>query len=114
MLDGGCGEIEFLGEIKVILDNPSTRRRLLNCRLRGAPKIEQAPKTTEVRPLFHNRFQRFGIAFVGLMVASQAILLLWARKPYYQNWWGGLLFAPFGIAIGLGCILIAVIKKKNR
>lgn len=42
------------------------------------------------------------------MIAGSAFVHLLAGRPYYLNWWGGLLFAPIGLFIGVFLMIVAL------
>ena len=63
------------------------------------------------RPPFHTRFERFGVVFVGVMIFGEGVLALLRGASNYANWWGGPIFAPFAILIGLLALAIAVVRR---
>lgn len=52
--------------------------------------------------------QRAALAFAGLLVLCTAAGTLSAHRLHYANWWGGAVFAPFAVVIGLLALIIAV------
>jgi hypothetical protein len=59
------------------------------------------PKKTMYRVIF----MLAGLSFIGLGVGS-----IQHGNVTYYNSWGGLVFAPFAILVGVGFILAAIFK----
>jgi hypothetical protein len=60
------------------------------------------------RPLF-----RIIAALVGLAIAGRGFISLsWRGNLHYANWFGGLVFAPFAVLLGLALILSALFKPE--
>ncbi len=53
------------------------------------------------------------ITFAGFIVIFYAILSIFKGETSYSNYWGGSVFAPFAILIGLLVIYIAWFKSKS-
>jgi hypothetical protein len=54
-----------------------------------------------------NPMRRFAFMFLGSMFLGLGILTLLSGALHYQNWWGAPVFAPFAIAIGALCFVVA-------
>jgi hypothetical protein len=55
---------------------------------------------------------RILLAFVSLMILILGGSALLRGNLNYQNWWGGVVFAPFAILIGLAGLSIVVFAPK--
>jgi hypothetical protein len=56
------------------------------------------------------RLQRVIFAVIGLGIVAFGVGTLVNGYLHYQNWWGGLVFAPFAILIGTSALLIAAFR----
>jgi hypothetical protein len=57
------------------------------------------------KPFYRALFVLVGLVFIGFGLA-----VLWRGRVTYENWWGGLVFAPFAILFGLVFALGALFK----
>jgi hypothetical protein len=57
------------------------------------------------KPFYRALFMLVGLVFIGFGIAA-----LQRGSMTYQNWWGGLVFAPFAIIFGIIFILGAIFK----
>jgi hypothetical protein len=57
---------------------------------------------------------RFGIGFIGLMLLGFGVLTLLRSRLYYFNYWGGAVFAPFAVFIGVFVIVVAITQGPGR
>jgi hypothetical protein len=51
---------------------------------------------------------RIGLAFVGALVLCFGLGSLSRGGLLYANWWGGVVFAPFAVILGLIALGIAI------
>jgi hypothetical protein len=58
------------------------------------------------------RKARFTLASISLTILTLGAGTLVRGGLEYQNWWGGTVFAPFAILIGMGGLLIAMFAPK--
>jgi hypothetical protein len=65
-------------------------------------------KLREWKPIHRQFFAILGLMFIGL----GAFPLLQGRS-HYQNYWGGAVFAPFALFVGL-LFLIGVFARRKR
>jgi hypothetical protein len=54
----------------------------------------------------------FGI--VGLIITNLGVLTLLRGRLHYQNYWGGWVFAPFALVVGVLTISYAIRLRKER
>ena len=62
-------------------------------------------------------FIRFGLVLVALMgIGSGLITLILKDSLFYSNWWGGLVFAPLAVLVGIFFLYIVLFKfdKVNK
>ena len=48
------------------------------------------------------------VGFAGVLIVVCSVATIWVGKLHYRNYWGGAIFAPFGIIIGLLAVTVAV------
>jgi hypothetical protein len=72
--------------------------------------VKKAGKRT-VSPVVYKRKDRFGIALTGFMAFGFGVGTLLRGRILYQNWWGGAVYAPFAILVGLIALGIASYGK---
>jgi hypothetical protein len=53
------------------------------------------------------------LLFVGLSLILAGLQALCSGRLHYQNYWGGSVFAPFAIALGLAVLIMLVIKWRT-
>jgi uncharacterized membrane protein HdeD (DUF308 family) len=58
----------------------------------------------------HKPFYRALFSVFGLVIISAGVVSLRHGDSSYQNWWGGVVFAPLGIILGVLFILGAIFK----
>jgi hypothetical protein len=58
-------------------------------------------KKRDVKPMEWRPIHRFGFTLMGLLFIAMGTLPLLRGKTHYENYWGGPVFAPFAIFIGL-------------
>jgi hypothetical protein len=58
----------------------------------------------------HRPFYRALFVIIGTAMAARGIVLLHRVGMSYQNWWGGPVFAPFAIILGIIFIARAIFK----
>ena len=56
---------------------------------------------------------RAAIRFIGAIIFALGVLTLLSGRPYYFNYWGGAVFAPFALVIGGLLFLVALRKRKT-
>jgi hypothetical protein len=56
---------------------------------------------------------RIALIFVGLSILLAGVRALDAGRLHYQNYWGGLVFAPLAIAIGVAVLILVVVKCRT-
>jgi len=56
---------------------------------------------------------RGSLLFFGLSLILGGLGALDAGALHYQNYWGGLVFAPFAIAIGAAVLVLLVVKWRT-
>jgi hypothetical protein len=52
--------------------------------------------------------QQVILGFLGLMVLDWGVLTLLGGRLHYSNVWGGMMFAPFALLIGILVIVVAI------
>ena len=52
--------------------------------------------------------QQVVLGFVGLMILGWGVLTLLGGALHYSNVWGGMMFAPFALLIGILVVLVAI------
>lgn len=57
-----------------------------------------------------DRLARCGLLGAGLFLVIRGMLALLGGRASSQNYWGGLVFAPFGMVLGLLLAIIAVFR----
>jgi hypothetical protein len=55
-------------------------------------------------------FYRALFVLIGIAVIASGLKPLWRGDSSYENWWGGLAFAPFAIIFGIVLIVGAIFK----
>ena len=57
---------------------------------------------------------RSGLIIVSMMLICISMMVLIAQKDlFYSNWWGGLVFAPITLLIGISLLGIVIYKWKD-
>jgi fatty acid desaturase len=69
-------------------------------------------RKTVVEPM--KKKDRLRIAFTGAMLVCFGLGSLSRGRLLYANWWGGMVFAPFALAIGLMVLGIAVYGRMRK
>jgi hypothetical protein len=59
------------------------------------------------------RFARIGMAAAAIFLAVSASVNIFAGRLNYRNYWGGLVFAPYAVAIAAIALLIVVFRWKK-
>ena len=59
-----------------------------------------------------HRPQRAVVAGISCIFITLGAGTLFNHSIEYRNWWGGFVFAPFAILIGVGLLVIAVYRPK--
>ncbi len=59
----------------------------------------QVPSHLEAHRQKFSRKGRAALIFVGVLVLVVSVGSLWSRGLHYPNYWGGAVFAPFGIVV---------------
>ena len=57
-------------------------------------------------------FQRAVVAVISCVFITLGVGTLFNHAVQYRNWWGGVVFAPFAILIGVGMLVIAILRPK--
>ena len=57
--------------------------------------------------------RRIAFVFLGVLLLCFGVGNLAAGKLQYGNWWGGTVFAPFAVALGVLFIVVAVVPRKS-
>jgi hypothetical protein len=70
-------------------------------------------KKSHVKPMEWRPIHRFGFSLMGLMFIAMGERSLLRGRTHYENYWGGAVFAPFAIFIGL-LMLIAVFIRWRK
>ena len=63
------------------------------------------------------RFLLRSVRVLGLLLASYGALRIATGGPFYANWWGGTVFAPLVLAVGIALIVWApriVAQSRSR
>lgn len=60
------------------------------------------------------RKQHFAFAGFGLLILSIGVSTLGFGSLHYSNWWGGMVFAPFAILVGLAAIGVALVARRKQ
>jgi hypothetical protein len=59
-------------------------------------------------------FVRSGLALVALMIIGTGLIPLVLNKNlFYLNWWGGLIFAPLAVIVGIFFLYIVILKYEK-
>ena len=58
--------------------------------------------------------QRFGFALVACAILMLGLGAILRGGVEYKNWWGGIVFAPFGVFIGVMVLVIVFRSAKPR
>jgi hypothetical protein len=56
--------------------------------------------------------RRIGFGIISLLIVILGAGTLFQGHLQYSNWWGGIVFAPFAIIVGLSCLFIAAFRPK--
>jgi hypothetical protein len=64
-------------------------------------RITRTPK--RLKPV-----QQVVLGLLGLMVLGWGVLTLFGGRLHYSNVWGGMMFAPFALLIGILVIVMAI------
>jgi hypothetical protein len=56
---------------------------------------------------------RWSLGVVGLIIFSLGVGALARGQIEYLNYWGGAVFAPFAILIGVGLVVVAAIQGRR-
>jgi len=72
-----------------------------------------AMKKRGIKPIEWRPIHRFGFSLMGLMFIAMGALALLRGKTHYENYWGGPVFAPFAIFIGL-LFLVGVVTHWRK
>jgi hypothetical protein len=67
--------------------------------------------------MFGSKRQRLGLVrFVGLLlgcaIIARGALRIVAGQPNYENHWGGMVFAPFGIFLGAFLVYLSLARPE--
>jgi polyferredoxin len=65
-------------------------------------------KREELRPIY-----RLGFILIGLMFIAMGALPLLRGKTHYETYWGGAVFGPFAIFVGL-LLPVAVFTQRRK
>jgi hypothetical protein len=57
-------------------------------------------------------FYRFTFALIGLLLAAEGALRLFASRLHYHNYWGAPVFTPFAILVGILIVIFALTYRK--
>jgi hypothetical protein len=57
-------------------------------------------------------YARPGMFLVGLALLSPSLLVLLKGAAFYQNYWGGVAFAPIGVVVGAFAMYLATFGWK--
>jgi hypothetical protein len=52
--------------------------------------------------------QQIVLGFLGLMVLGSGLFTLLGGMLHYSNVWGGMMFAPFALLIGILVVVVAI------
>jgi len=58
-----------------------------------------------------SKSERLVLICIGVFLASSAILSLLAERFYYQNYWGGMVFAPYTALIGFLIVIVGFLRR---
>jgi hypothetical protein len=53
---------------------------------------------------------RIVLTFLGVSLILTGVAALQGRRLHYPNYWGGSVFAPFAIALGIAVLVIVIAK----
>jgi drug/metabolite transporter (DMT)-like permease len=56
---------------------------------------------------------RLALTFVGVSLILAGIGTLQEQRLHYANYWGGSVFAPFAIALGVAVLIIVIVKWRS-
>jgi len=56
--------------------------------------------------------RRWGGVGISLMLAIPAARVIWAGSPGYRNYWGGLVFAPLALVVGIVLLAVALFRPR--
>jgi hypothetical protein len=67
--------------------------------------IEKMKRSTKKRSI------RFGAMLVSITIIGAGLIPLFLKKDlFYSNWWGGLVFAPLPLLVGIFLLYLVVFK----
>jgi hypothetical protein len=60
------------------------------------------------------QFERSGLVLVALMIIGTGLIPMVSKgNLFYSNWWGGLVFAPLAVLVGIFFLYIVIFKYKK-
>lgn len=60
------------------------------------------------------KIKRSGFIIAALMVTTTGLIpLVFKNDLFYSNWWGGLVFAPLAVFVGLFVLYLSIFKWKK-
>lgn len=51
--------------------------------------------------------------FVGLSLVLTGVAALWTGRLHYQNYWGGSVFAPLAIVVGIMALVVVIVRWRS-
>jgi hypothetical protein len=75
--------------------------------------ILSAMSKRKSKPWRFSTRDRWSLGFVGLIIFSLGVGALLRGQIEYLNYWGGAVFAPFAILVGVGLIVVAAIQGRH-
>jgi hypothetical protein len=78
-----------------------------------ASRYQTARKKRGIKPMEWRPIHRIGFSLMGPMFIAMCALALLRGKTHYENYWGGPVFAPFAIFIGL-LFLVGVVTHWRK
>lgn len=58
--------------------------------------------------------QQVAFAGIGIVIIILGGSTLAGQQLHYSNWWGGAVFAPFALAVGLSAVVVAVVARRKQ
>lgn len=70
-------------------------------------------KKRDVKPVEWRPIHRFGLILIGLMFIAIGTLSLLRGRTHYETFWGGAVFAPFAIFVGLLALVVVFVRWRK-
>lgn len=54
------------------------------------------------------------LGFIGVMILGWGVLTLLGGKLHYSNVWGGMMFAPYALVVGILVMFVAIKMGEHK